>query len=153
MTAQPTTLHVCISCRSEGEALEPRDARAGARLFAALKSAAEAAGRDIAIVPVDCMSVCKRPVTVGLSAPGKWTYVYGDFAKVSPEEAAATLLDGLARYEATGDGIIPWKERPEALKRGVIARLPPMASAGRTDPQAGAETAEPMPKTALATTG
>ncbi|MDR3493550.1 MAG: DUF1636 domain-containing protein [Ancalomicrobiaceae bacterium] len=126
MSAQPTMVHVCISCRAEGEALEPREQRAGARLHRALVTAAAAEGRDIAIVPVDCMSVCKRPVTVGLSAPGKWTYIYGDFAKVAPEAAAAIILDGLARYEAAGDGIIPWKERPEALKRGVIARLPPM---------------------------
>ncbi|MDR3376176.1 MAG: DUF1636 domain-containing protein [Ancalomicrobiaceae bacterium] len=126
MSALPTTVHVCVSCRAEGEALEPREARAGARLHRALVSAAAADGRDITIVAVDCMSVCKRPVTVGLSAPGKWTYIYGDFARVPPEDAALTILDGLARYERTEDGIIPWKERPEALKRGVIARLPPI---------------------------
>ena len=126
MSARQTTVHVCVSCRAEGEALEPREARAGARMHRALVSAAAADGRDITIVPVDCMSVCKRPVTVGLSAPGKWTYIYGDFARFPPEEAAVILLDGLARYERTEDGLIPWKERPEALKRGVIARLPPI---------------------------
>jgi predicted metal-binding protein len=92
-----------------------------------LAAAATAEGApEVRIVPVDCMSVCKRPVTVGFSSPGKWTYVYGDFANEALEVAAAVILDGAARFAATTDGLIPWKERPTALKKGVIARLPPM---------------------------
>jgi len=126
--SDPVTIHICTSCRAEGEALEPREARAGSRLHAALT---DAAGQDgapsVRIIPVDCMSVCKRPVTVGFSAPGKWTYVYGDFANEPMDVSAATILDGAARFAATDDGLIPWKERPQALKKGVIARLPPAA--------------------------
>jgi len=137
MSPDPVTIHICTSCRSEGEALEPRSERAGARLCAALSAAAADGPTPVAIVPVDCMSVCKRPVTVGFSAPGKWTYVYGDFANAPVETAAAIILDGAARYAAAPDGLIPWKERPEALKRGVIVRLPPSA-APRTDDPASA---------------
>lgn len=129
MSDQSVTIYVCTSCRTEGQPLEPRDERAGARLYAALNEAASAEGAPkVTLVPVDCMSVCKRPVTVGFSTPGKWTYVYGDFAKDAPDAAAATILDGARRFAATSDGLIPWKERPEALKRGVIARLPPTAA-------------------------
>ena len=127
--AEIVTIHICTSCRAEGEALEPRLERSGARLHAALTEAASAEGApDVRIVPVDCMSVCKRPVTVGFSAPGKWTYVYGDFANEPLEVSAAVILDGAARFAATTDGLIPWKERPQALKKGVIARLPPSAA-------------------------
>ena len=126
---EAVTIHVCTSCRAEGEALEPREARAGARLHAALLEAANAGDAPhVTIVPVDCMSVCKRPVTIGFSAPGKWTYVYGDFAQEAPEVSAAVILDGATRFAATSDGLIPWKERPQALKKGVIARLPPSAA-------------------------
>jgi predicted metal-binding protein len=129
MSDQSVTIYVCTSCRTEGQPLEPRDERAGARLYAALNEAASAEGAPkVTLVPVDCMSVCKRPVTVGFSTPGKWTYVYGDFAGQVPEAAAATILDGASRFAAAPDGLIPWKERPEALKRGVIARLPPTAA-------------------------
>ena len=37
-----------------------------------------AAEPDIALKAVECLSVCKRPCTVALAAPGKWTYVVGD---------------------------------------------------------------------------
>jgi predicted metal-binding protein len=109
--------------------LEPRDERAGARLYAALNHAVSGeGGPKVTLVPVDCMSVCKRPVTVGFATPGKWTYVYGDFARDGLDAAADIILDGAKRFAAAPDGLIPWKERPEALKRGVIARLPPSAA-------------------------
>ncbi len=118
---QTTTIYVCTNCRLSTEAPEPREQRAGARLFAAMTQAA-AKDAAIALRGVECLSVCKRPVTVGFASAGKWTYVYGDFA---PDDAS-TLLEGARRFAATPDGLIPWKERPDALKRGVVARLPPV---------------------------
>lgn len=121
-SAAPIRILVCTSCRSEGQPLEPRDARAGAVLARAL---IEAAGAAVEIVPVECMSVCKRPVTVGFSAEGRWTYVYGDF----PAGAAPDILAYAEAYAAAPDGIIPWKLRPEHLKRNAVARLPPLPAA------------------------
>ena len=116
-----STIHVCTTCRAEGEALEPRDQRAGARLFAALNAARSAGDPDV--LAVECFSVCKRPCTIGFSAPGAWTYVYGDF----PAEAdPAEILAAARLYAASPQGLIPWKERPTALKKGVVARFPPL---------------------------
>lgn len=115
-----TRVYVCVTCRDAGDA--PDALRAGARLFEGL-----VASRDDAldIVPVECLSVCKRPCSVSFAAPGKWTYVYGDL----PPEAAVPLIREAARlYAAAPDGLIPWKLRPDAIKKGVVARIPPFPS-------------------------
>lgn len=124
-------VHVCLTCRAAGDP-DALAERPGARLFARLRMLAAERRAPVAVVPVECLSVCKRPCTVSFSAPEKWTYVYGD---LSPEASAETILQGAALYAAAPDGIIPWKERPEALKKGVVARIPPLA---RSEPLAEA---------------
>lgn len=114
-----TSIYVCVTCRGAGQPLEPKEERAGFRLHAEI--AALGAGFDV--VPVECLSVCKRPCTVSFAAPGKWTYVYGD---LDPATAAATIVAGAELYAKTPDGLIPWRERPDALKKGVVARIPPL---------------------------
>ena len=115
-----TTIHVCTTCRLGDEPLEPKEARSGARLYRELSE--RVAGEDFEVVPVECLSVCKRPVTIGFSAPGKWSYVYGDFP---PERSAETILAAARLYTDAPDGLIPWRDRPSEIKRGVIARIPP----------------------------
>lgn len=113
------TLYVCTTCRAQAD--PPEGPRAGARIHAALSEAF--AGEDVCVTPVECLSVCKRPCTVAVAAPGRWTYVYGD---LDPAGAVAILRDGLSRYAAAPDGIVPWRERPEAFRKGVVARIPPL---------------------------
>lgn len=121
-SATSVTLHVCTTCRAEGRPSDD-DARPGRALLAALEARLAAAPRPgLAVEAVECLSVCKRPCTVSLSSPGRWTYVYGG---LDPATAAEALIDGVVRYAATPDGIVPWRERPEILKRGVVARIPP----------------------------
>ena len=117
-----TTIYVCTTCKT---AEDPSQERAGARLMSALEAAILETGSSVRVEGVECLSVCKRPCTVAFSAPGKWTYVYGDFV---PDTAPETILAGAALYSAAEDGLIPWKQRPDALKKGVIARLPPSVS-------------------------
>ena len=120
-------LYVCVTCRAEDEAASPLSPRAGMRLYDALL--AELGPRSgISVVPVECLSVCRRPCTVSFAAPDKWTYVYGDL----PAEGAASLVAAAARlYAATPDGLIPWKLRPDPIKKGVVARIPPLLSGSR----------------------
>jgi predicted metal-binding protein len=115
-----TTIHVCTTCRLGDEPLEPKEARSGARLYRELST--RASEEEFEIIPVECLSVCKRPVTIGFSAPGKWSYIYGDFP---PDSSAETILSAAQLYADALDGLIPWRERPDAIKRGVIARIPP----------------------------
>ncbi len=67
-----TKVYVCITCKVAGEDAEER---AGARLFRMLNEQNTLSDTPIELVPVECLSVCKRPCTVSFAAPGKWTYV------------------------------------------------------------------------------
>ncbi|MFI5010984.1 MAG: DUF1636 family protein [Hyphomicrobiales bacterium] len=130
-------IHICITCRQPGEPAEVVGGRAGARLHEALRLAAALRADPVELVPVECLSVCKRPCTIGFSAAGKWTYVYGDFAPDRP--SAEAILDAAALYAAAPDGLIPWRQRPQALKKGVVARIPPLLSRNPADLPEAAE--------------
>ncbi len=137
MRDKETSIHVCVTCREADLSAETAGERPGARLFRILRQAALKRADPVSILPVECLSVCKRPCTIGFSAPGKWTYVYGDFAP--DERSADTILDAAALYAAAPDGLIPWKQRPEGLKKGVVARIPPFGVRAITDLPEAAE--------------
>src|SRR3984885_3410919 len=113
------TLVVCVTCKSEAGPMGPG-------LFEAL---AERLSSEpgVALKAVECLSVCKRPCTVALAAPGKWTYVVGDLVPPSPLE---DLVFGARRYAASPDGIVPWRERPLCFRKGVVSRTPPLIIVG-----------------------
>jgi predicted metal-binding protein len=113
-----STLLVCVTCKSDAGPM-------GAGLFEAL-SERLAVEPGISLRAVDCLSVCKRPCTVALAAPGKWTYVVGDLTRESHLE---DIVVAARRYAASPEGIVPWRERPLAFRRGVVSRTPPLALA------------------------
>ena len=110
------TLLVCVTCKSA-------ESRLGTDLFAALGERLAAEG-DIALTPIECLSVCKRPCTVALAASGKWTYVVGDLTRESHLE---DIIAAARRYAASPEGIVPWRERPLSFRKGVVSRTPPLA--------------------------
>lgn len=113
------TLHVCQTCRREGD--DPAAPRQGAKLRDEL--AAEVPDW-IDLVPVDCLGNCRRSCSVALSAPGAWTYVFGDLDAGS----VGDILTAAGLMRDTIDGLMPWRGRPESFKRGMIARIPPTPS-------------------------
>jgi predicted metal-binding protein len=116
-------LHVCVTCREAGGP-DDKALRPGALLHKALTEAlARPDAPKVRIEAVECLSVCKRPCTIALSGPERWTYVYGD---LNAETSVEAILDGVRRYAATSDGLVPWRERPEAFRKGVVARIPPL---------------------------
>ena len=117
-SGRSANLLVCITCKSE-------QGPKGPALFAALE-ACLAGDPDIALKPVECLSVCKRPCTVALAAPGKWTYVVGDLERESHLE---DIVAAARRYAASPEGIVPWRERPLSFRKGVVSRTPPLAPA------------------------
>ncbi|MEW5422859.1 DUF1636 family protein [Amorphus sp. 3PC139-8] len=126
-TEAPIRLMVCTTCREAGVSADDPE-RPGARLHQAL---AERLAEDaqlscrIALEAVTCLSVCKRPCTIAVSGPDRWTYVYGD---LDADVSADTILAGVGLYADTADGIVPWRQRPTEFKKGVVARIPPFSS-------------------------
>jgi predicted metal-binding protein len=51
-----------------------------------------------------------------------WTYIFGG---LDPDRDAPALIDGARLLARAADGLLPWRGRPEVLKRGLIARVPP----------------------------
>ncbi|MGY4320445.1 DUF1636 family protein [Bradyrhizobium sp. JR3.5] len=114
------TLHVCITCRA-GQTLAEGELAPGARLHAALVKAG--VPDDVNLVPVECLSACSQGCSVALSAPGRWSYVYGRLSA----DHAKDVIAGAAAYAAAPDGIVPWRSRPEIFRKQSLARIPPIA--------------------------
>ena len=121
--AASAVIYVCTTCRRPDD---PEDyPRPGAVLAAATIRAAENSG--IAVEPLRCLANCKRGCTAVLrrtdpSAPA-WTYVFGH---LDPAADAQALVQGAKLLAGSADGLMPWRGRPDALKRGLIARVPPL---------------------------
>ena len=115
------TLHVCITCRA-GQTLGEGETTPGARLHAAIRDAG--VPDDVKLVPVECLSACNQGCSVALSAPGRWSYVYGRLSEVNAKEVVA----GAAAYADAPDGIVPWRTRPEIFRKQSLARIPPIMS-------------------------
>ena len=115
MNNAEVTVFVCVTCKrpDNGEAL-------GRMLFDAVS--ARAPGM-VKVTPVECLAVCKRPCTIALSGPGKWTCVVGD---LDHEQHADDVITAAQNFAATENGIIPWRQRPLSFRKGVVARIPPL---------------------------
>jgi predicted metal-binding protein len=112
------TIVVCSSCRDEtGSDAHPR---AGHLLGIATQDAA--AGTDIKVRQVECLGNCKRRLSAALLRDGCWSYVFGDLTLGSGPD----LVAGARLFAGSTDGLIPWRGRPDSLKRGLVARIPPL---------------------------
>lgn len=118
------TIYVCNTCRSESCAGED-DERPGAIFARALLQATVAKGlvEKIELKAVNCLSVCKRPCTLAITNQAKFTYVIGD---LKPEQDVEAVLEFALKYSEADDGITKWRERPEVVRKGTVARIPPV---------------------------
>jgi len=125
-----TSVLVCITCRSSTD--PPNAPRKGLTLAAA---AAQALGnaRDINVLRVRCLANCNRGLSAAIRRNDAWTYVFGN---LDADNDGPALIAGARLFAESTDGLMPWRGRPDSLKRGLIARLPPFDFAG--------EPAEPM---------
>ena len=112
------TIYVCITCRRAGES--DSDPPPGAILAAA--TARAAAGTEINVRHIRCLANCTRGPSAALRCNGSWTYVFGGL----DERCANALVEGARLLARAADGILPWRGRPVPLKRGLIARVPPI---------------------------
>jgi predicted metal-binding protein len=112
------TLHVCITCRA-GQTLGEGETTPGKRLHGAILEAG--VPDSVSVVPVECLSACNQGCSVALSAPGRWSYVYGRLS----DAHASDVVAGAAAYAAAPDGLVPWRSRPEIFRKQSLARIPP----------------------------
>jgi predicted metal-binding protein len=69
-----------------------------------------------------CLANCSRGPSAALRCNGSWTYVFGGLDAT----CAGALIEGARLLANAADGILPWRGRPAPLKRGLIARVPPL---------------------------
>jgi predicted metal-binding protein len=115
----PVLVSVCITCKTaDGGTV------VGPDMFAAVTAAIGAIDANVMVRPVQCLSVCKRPATVAVSSPEGYTFLFGD---LETESGTAALMSFVKSYQKSDYGLVPWRERAEVLRKGMIARLPPAA--------------------------
>jgi len=114
----PVIVSVCITCKTAdgGEVVGPE-------MFAAVQSALGQDDASVVVRPVQCLSVCKRPATVAVTSPDGYTFLFGD---LQAESGTMALASFVRSYRNSDYGLVPWRERAEVLRKGMVARVPPM---------------------------
>ena len=115
------TLHVCITCRA-GQTISEGQATPGSLLHKAIVN--EGVPPGVNVVPIECLSACNNGCSVALSAPGRWSYVYGRLSQAN----ARDVIAGATAYAAAPDGIVPWRSRPQIFRKQSLARIPPITN-------------------------
>ncbi len=123
-----TEIIVCTTCRPPGASRElPAD---GLALFEAVQDALLECELDtglhkgLQVRGLACMSGCSRACTVTLQARGKFTYYFGDL--ISDAETAGQVIACAQQHWQSADGNLARNTRPQRLRSGILARLPPV---------------------------
>lgn len=121
----PHTLFVCKTCATVWKDGKPQGKSGGQQLLEELTKIHQnwELKAEFPIQEVSCMSACSHSCTVSFAAPGKYTYLFGD---LPVQDSADAILDCAALYYQNPDGSLPWSERPEPLKKGILAKIPPL---------------------------
>ncbi|NVN85980.1 MAG: DUF1636 domain-containing protein [Rhodopseudomonas sp.] len=115
--AGAVVVSVCTTCKSaDGKTI------VGPQMIDAIKAGLDAADPGVVVRPVQCLSVCKRPATVAVSSPDGYTFLFGD---LETDSGSAALLAFVRSYQQSNYGLVPWRDRAQVLRKGMVARLPP----------------------------
>ncbi|TAE61638.1 MAG: DUF1636 domain-containing protein [Nostocales cyanobacterium] len=117
------SLFVCKTCASVWQDGKRIGESGGQKLLREIQETAEnwELKDKFPIQEVECMSACSRSCVVAFAGEGKLTYLFGD---LPVEGCAEAILECASKYYDRPDGILPWSERPEPLKNGILARIP-----------------------------
>lgn len=121
--AAPVELLVCTTCR-RGLPVEDDAQRPGALLHRALSAAELPDG--VTVRSVECLSNCDQGCSIVLrGGSARWTFVYEN---LNEADDVATIVEGVTKYHATADGLVPWRERPVHFRKNCAARIPPIGA-------------------------
>ncbi|WP_338332909.1 DUF1636 domain-containing protein [Acetobacter sp. LMG 32666] len=120
--AGPPVLHVCVTCRRGGPAM---DCPPGAQLLERLQNLLDAERlADLApsatLRPVACLAACDRGCTAAIAMPERWTWLLGHLG----EEKAEDILAFARLYAASAKGTVMPSRRPASLANMVLGRVP-----------------------------
>jgi predicted metal-binding protein len=129
------TLFICTTCASTWQDGKRIGKSGGEALLEQISTLAKnwELQDNFHIQEVSCMSACSRACAVSFTAAGKYTYLFGDLP-ANTSESATAVLECASQYYAKPDGLLPWSERPEPLKKGIVARIPPLPNYPVTPP-------------------
>jgi predicted metal-binding protein len=119
-----TTVLVCITCRASND---PTDSPRKGMALAEATTHALGEADDVNVLRVRCLGNCNRGLSAAIRLENAWTYVFGG---LDAERDGPTLIAGARLFAESTDGLMPWRGRPDPLKRGLIARMPPLSFAG-----------------------
>ena len=111
-------ISICTTCKTQDAVSEV----VGPRLLAAVRDIVPPGDGGIAVRAVQCLGVCKRSTTAAVSSPDRYTFVFAD---LQPDDGATALRDFALSSARSDYGLVPWRERAQVLRRGMIARIPP----------------------------
>ena len=117
--AGPVIVSVCTTCKST----DGSGAVVGPDIYHSVKAALGDTDATVLVRPVQCLSVCKRPATVAVTSPDGYTFLFGD---LQTDSGTAALVSFVQSYQKSDYGLVPWRERAEVLRKGMVARVPPM---------------------------
>ncbi|NEP46817.1 MAG: DUF1636 domain-containing protein [Okeania sp. SIO2H7] len=124
------TLFICTTCASTWKDGKRQGISGGEKLLERLSQQHEnwELKQNFSLQPVECMSACSRSCAVSFAASDKYTYLFGDLPHEAEnlDETTAAVLKCASLYYDKPDGLLPWSERPEPLKKGILAKIPPL---------------------------
>ncbi|MEH2193621.1 MAG: DUF1636 family protein [Nostoc sp.] len=120
------TLFVCTTCASVWQNGKRVGISGGEQLLHRLQELSQGweLQEKFSIRAVECMSACNRSCVIAFAAEGKSTYLFGD---LPVNGSASAVLECASQYYTKSDGLLPWSERAEPLKKGILAKIPPLS--------------------------
>ncbi|NEQ54343.1 MAG: DUF1636 domain-containing protein [Leptolyngbya sp. SIO3F4] len=119
------TLFICTSCNFAAGQREHLGQRGGYLLWQSLLKCQqqEQLLPNVNVQPVECLSACNRFCTIALASPEKNTLMFGDLPAL---DSATAIVQLATQYATSRDGVIPRRDRPALLQKGILARIPPV---------------------------
>jgi predicted metal-binding protein len=124
MTAH--TMFVCTTCASKWENGKRVGESGGEKLLKRLQAdyIDSQLNEEFIIQPVECMSACSCSCVICFVSAGKNTYLFGNISPDLTSAEVSGVFDCAGKYYVHPQGLLPWGERPEPLKKGILARIP-----------------------------
>lgn len=125
MSKKQHTLFVCTTCASVWQDGKRVGESGGQQLLHQLQALAQTweLQHKFSIQGVECMSACNHACAIAFQAEEKITYLFGNLAV---DDSPSAILQCATQYYVNPDGLLPWSERPERLKTGILAKIPPL---------------------------